>query len=890
MEPRPKRISWANKTMAKLTEADSIQPSFGIPFPADRLIIDKGELKCKLTPEQQQQLSTQEVEDLVTLLTEQPAAEKINPLDWMFITPAWQKVLDLWTKAKCQVIFGGNRCITGDTPILCAKTGVERPVSSIRGVHHVFSHHKGDVIKTTAAQPWVKAILPIFHVSLGDGASFRASPWHVVLDSNGIWRPLTELSAGDGLFQHQSILDTSLQESLKDGPHSFRTLLDFRGNYSGYHHLCDELPHEALENVREFFRQQDDVSKHTLSFGNTSRLLFAFASYLQQHNSDGWADTPLHSLILQLLHRLSTLDVQDQTLALLVGTLCNVSCTLYKSTSPSPLDLMYVEGALRSIAESSLGLSIPESEEWGSLFDYVLAYNKILGGENIKSNTITSIKYVGEEEVWDMEVPHTHNYYAAGCFHHNSMKTSFASALNLDIMRKIPEAVTYSLQDNEERSNLINQAYLYNNLPLDLKNTQKKRGKVTNLTYTQLKGFTNDACILPAQDGYEKGSACYFKNYSQYFNNPQSFEGLRGHLIHADEEIPFPLFETLFGRLGDFHGRLILTVTTLQGYTPLVEDLMKGAETLEERFAPDVGKPLPTLQKCKTWPNTYIHYWWTKDNPFIDAQEIVRSYANRPLDVRKARLYGIPTKSAGAQFPKFSREANVIPHHDIPFIRDPKVPVTVYQGVDPGDGKPWFMHWVGFTSDGNAYLFCEFPDFSSFGEWATPHQNAAKQPIGKKGPAQKPLGYGFNQWKEVILDIEKHHGLTPIVRWMDPYFSQQPQNKKEGQSTLIDEMAEVGMYFTAAITGGRGIEVGVPKINEYLDYDDTQPLSSTNKPKLYISDRCENTIQCFTEYTGVISTEHWKDGVDPTRYILVSGSEFIPENPDNYGDSTGGAY
>jgi len=95
--------------MAKLTEADSIQPSFGIPFPADRLIIDKGELKCKLTPEQQQQLSTQEVEDLVTLLTEQPAAEKINPLDWMFITPAWQKVLDLWTKAKCQVIFGGNR-------------------------------------------------------------------------------------------------------------------------------------------------------------------------------------------------------------------------------------------------------------------------------------------------------------------------------------------------------------------------------------------------------------------------------------------------------------------------------------------------------------------------------------------------------------------------------------------------------------------------------------------------------------------------------------------------------------------------------------------------------------------------------------------------------------
>jgi hypothetical protein len=701
--------------MAKLTYADSIQPSFGIPFPADRLMVDQGELKCKLTPEQQLQLSTQEIEDLVTLLEEQPAAEKINPLDWMFITPSWQKVLDLWKTAKCQVLFGGNRCITGDTPILCAKTGVERPVSSIKGLHEVLSHNyrTGESIPLQASEPFRKGKKDCLYIELEDGNSFICS---------------------------------------KD-------------------------------------------------------------------------------------HRILTLSTQTWVHAKHLKT---------KECVPS------------------LGRGL---------------YTRV-----------KSITNAGLHECWDMSVPVGRNYYAAGCFHHNSMKTSLASGLNLDIMRKIPEAMTYSLQDNEERSNLINQAYLYNNLPLELKNTQKKRGKATNLTYTQLKGFTNDACILPPQDGYEKGSACHFKNYAQFFNNPQSFEGIKGHLIHADEEIPFPLFESLFGRLGDYHGRLILTVTTLQGYTPLVDDLMKGAETLEERYAPMIGRALPTLQKCKSWPDTYIHYLWTEDNPFIDGQEIVRSYANRPLDVRKARLYGIPTKSAGAQFPKFSREANVIPHHEIPFIKDPKSPVTVYQGVDPGDGKPWFMHWLGFTPDGNAYLFCEFPDFGSFGEWAIPHQNATGQPIGKKGPAQKPLGYGFNQWKDTILEIEKHHGFTPVIRWMDPYFSQMPQNKKEGQSTLIDEMAEVGMYFTAAITGGRGIEVGVPMINEYLDYDDTQPLSNTNKPKLFISDRCENSIQCFTEYTGVTKAEQWKDGVDPIRYILVSGSEFIPETTDNYGDSTGGAY
>jgi hypothetical protein len=453
-----------------------------------------------------------------------------------------------------------------------------------------------------------------------------------------------------------------------------------------------------------------------------------------------------------------------------------------------------------------------------------------------------------------------------------SSKTNYATALMMDLLRKIPEANCYSLQTNEERSIQINQAYLYEYLSLKHKELEKKKGPKFTLDWSQKNGFSGDVCILPPIEGVDKGSACYFKNYSQYHNNAQAFEGLRGHLIHADEEIPYKLFETLFGRLGDYHGRLLLTVTTLQGYTPLVNDLLKGAETLETRYAPLVGKELPVLQRSKSWPDTYIHYWWTEDNPFIDSHEIVRSYENRPINDKLARLYGIPAKSHSNQFPKFSRTSNVIPHHDIPFIKDPESNVTRFLGVDPGDGKPWVCLWAGYCSDGNLYIYREFPDIG-MGEWALPHQTPMGVPLGKKGPAQRPLGWGFQQWKEHIENIEGDEQI--MMRWMDPNYCKQPVTKKEGQSNLLDEMAAVGMHFTPATYDSVG--AGVAKMNELLEWDDTQPMSGTNRPKLFISDQCENLIQSMVEYTGAGKAEQWKDFIDPLRYIIVSGSGYLGE-------------
>ena len=82
--------------------------------------------------------------------------------------------------------------------------------------------------------------------------------------------------------------------------------------------------------------------------------------------------------------------------------------------------------------------------------------------------------------------------------------------------------------------------------------------------------------------------------------DPQIFEGWAAHCIHADEEIPENIFNTLLARLTDNHGRLILTFTTLQGYTPLVNSLLKGATTVRSKYSALMDKELPTgTSVCK---------------------------------------------------------------------------------------------------------------------------------------------------------------------------------------------------------------------------------------------------------------------------------------------------
>jgi hypothetical protein len=83
---------------------------------------------------------------------------------------------------------------------------------------------------------------------------------------------------------------------------------------------------------------------------------------------------------------------------------------------------------------------------------------------------------------------------------------------------------------------------------------------------------------------------------------------------------------------------------------------------------------------------------------------------------------------------------------------------------------------------------------------------------------------------------------------MDSRYGNAQTLAKERPTTLIEEMSELGMDFTA--TPGDTIDEGVQMINSWLHYDRDKPISALNQPKLYISEKCKNVIYCLKEWTG----------------------------------------
>ena len=375
---------------------------------------------------------------------------------------------------------------------------------------------------------------------------------------------------------------------------------------------------------------------------------------------------------------------------------------------------------------------------------------------------------------------------------------------------------------------------VWQNLPARYKRT-KKKSATHSLQYNQKNGFNAAKAILPPTDpNAERGSTIYFNNYRQYMADPQIFEGWSAHCIHMDEEVPESIFNTLLGRTVDYHGRLILTFTTLQGWTPLINSLLKGAETVRTRYSELLQRELPVEQISANWPDCRIHYFWTQDSPFIDGHELVRTYSKQPQEVKLARLYGIPSKSFQGRFPKFNRETNVVEHEQIPFIKDPSIDVTRYFICDPGGSKPWVALWAGVMRDGRIFIYREFPD-STMGAWALPHVNGAGKSVGKPGPGQRPLGWGYIDYKNHFEDLED--GEDIFERIVDPRMGAATVRTKEGESNIINTMSNLGFVFRAA--PGVDIEAGIAKINDALSWDDTEPMTVDNTPKLFVSDHCD---------------------------------------------------
>ncbi len=422
---------------------------------------------------------------------------------------------------------------------------------------------------------------------------------------------------------------------------------------------------------------------------------------------------------------------------------------------------------------------------------------------------------------------------------------------------------------------------IYDALPAQIKALPTKKGLNHSLTWSQKNGFTDNICILPPLPGYRKGGSLKFGNYRQYQQDAQIIEGFKAHVAWCDEECPQKMFETLQYRMVDFHGRIILTFTTLNGWTPLVQDILGKTRTLKTKAVPEwavpkLGRtPLPIMQESLSRPGTVIYYFWTEDNAFIDTSDFVAKIKDRPKDEILARAFGIPTKSITGVFPGFNKETNVIPHEKLPWLpenlkkdKNGKVvpyKVTRYMSIDPAGSKAWFLLWVAVDALGTWWVYDEWPDQD---DWALP----GSTPEGKPGPAQKGQKKGILDYVEIMKTKEGSEEV--FERFIDPRAGASEKQIDEGATNIIMDLARHDI--TAIPASGIDIESGLQLINNLLAWDDSKPKDSLNSPKLFISDRCQNLIQAMTEYNLEGGRNcAWKDPADCLRYLAVSDIQFI---------------
>lgn len=440
-----------------------------------------------------------------------------------------------------------------------------------------------------------------------------------------------------------------------------------------------------------------------------------------------------------------------------------------------------------------------------------------------------------------------------------SGKSMFAAHYVNQLLMSQPETRIACFSMTAASSIRDQQPAVYYHLPSEYKNIRKS--KVTNITYSQKNGFCDNTFILP------NGSQVFFMNFAQ---QPDILEGAELDAIWHDELVPYHFFETSDYRLVTRRasrgtGKLLITATPITGWTPVVNDFVAGAKVVDTREASllhSAPSPagcraghMPYIGECVKERNSVI-WFHTEMNPWQSPEEMRRTLSGESTVAIRLRAYGWCEKTTGNWFPKFGRDHIV-----------DEVPAegTNYMCCDPAGSRNWSALWMRVMADGKMFVYREWPDLDTYGEWAL----AGDKVEGTMGPAQKPEGRGISEYKELFLELEDGEKIEE--RFIDPRAGGTAAATKEGGQTLIDLLGEEPheMWFTPA--PGLNIDQGITQINEHMTYDPEEPVTMVNEPNLYVHRSCGNLIDCIQNVSSAGADRNkFKDFIDVLRYLITS--------------------
>ncbi len=496
-------------------------------------------------------------------------------------------------------------------------------------------------------------------------------------------------------------------------------------------------------------------------------------------------------------------------------------------------------------------------------------------------------------------------------------KTEWAASRVMKILLWKVGAKAWCFQQDADMSVEYQQMALYRYLPAELKTEKGIRRNPTYIAYKPQTGFAEQRFTLP------NSSNCSLRNYQQAF---EKIQGGELDVAWCDELVPATWVKELKARVATRGGWLIVTFTPVSGYTPTVKMFLDNAQKTVESTAfvlpEDGGKPelelaiqgedamawidgrpaqpavpagrkfakVPRVMRMVADPSHAIVFFHSFDNPFGNPRNLYDLYKNDTSMGQKMRFYGVATKAMTGQFPKFNPLVHVVPTAAIPKRG------TRLQIVDPCSGRNWAMGWaiVDRAPIGKRFfIYREWPcpgkyvpGIGDMGPWAEPGDKLD----GDRGPAQRPLGWGIERYRNEIWRLEGRkvdENAVPIEalptkfdKWdfedpvpemrrrrrrpdegediaeriMDCRYGNTPTQTRAGETTLIEECGTVG--FEPDFDPAPGAQSNddrvhwVQMINNLLDYDEEKPISTLNSPRLFVSEECANTIFALQNWTN----------------------------------------
>lgn len=460
-----------------------------------------------------------------------------------------------------------------------------------------------------------------------------------------------------------------------------------------------------------------------------------------------------------------------------------------------------------------------------------------------------------------------------------SGKTTGCAKMVMQAVMENENGHVVCFSQNADTSVKVQQAAIWEMMPKEFKRKTKSIDGYIN--FSMQNGFTGSSFIFP-----DTKTRVDFKTYTQYSNNQTILEGFEfgfkkpnGLNVGAwlDEYLgDAALVNTLRFRLATRDAKMVIGFTPIDGYTPFINDYLKGAETKQTRKAELLKNKEVPIEQYSPERDAGVIYLHSDENPFGGYERIAKDLRGRPEEEIMVRAYGVPVKSMTSLLPLFNTEVNVLSEvpnkhkRRFPDITD-KSKYSCYQVVDPAGARNYVAIWAGVDRDNNVYIRKEFPDRDTYGEWAI-----FGDPKWRFGPAAKKMGYNVEGYVELFKEIEEDLGIEVIERIGDSrYFARENENNDD----LFTAFYDYGMNFIPS--DGRTEEMGITALDEWFNYNPNVEIDEINQPRCYIHKECGNLIDSLINYnSNGKMDEPLKDFFDVIRYLRMANGGEGPDHID----------